>query len=163
MAGVNKVILIGNLGVDPEIRYTSQGNVPVANLRLATSDRWQDKSSGEWQERTEWHRVVAWRHLAERAERFLQKGKQVYVEGRLETRKWQDRDGNDRYTTEVIARDLMILGRRDENEAAGGSGGSGGWSGNRGDAGGGGGSRDDNFNPPPMETGGPVEDDDLPF
>ncbi len=161
MAGVNKVILIGNLGADPEIRYTPQGNVPVANLRIATSDRWQDKSSGEWQERTEWHRVVAWRHLAERAERFLQKGKQVYVEGRLETRKWQDRDGNDRYTTEVVARDLMILGRREEGEG-GGQGGQGGWSGG-GRGGQGGGGRDDDFNPPPMETGGPVEDDDLPF
>jgi single-strand DNA-binding protein len=163
MAGVNKVILIGNLGADPEVKYTQQGNVPVANLRIATSDRWQDRSTGEWQERTEWHRVVAWRHLAERAERFLQKGKQVYVEGRLETRKWQDRDGNDRYTTEIVARDLMILGRRDESEGAAG-GDRGGWSdGGRGGGGGGGGGGDGDFNPPPMETGGPVEDDDLPF
>jgi len=156
MAGVNKVILIGNLGADPEIKYT-QGNVPVANLRIATSERWQDRTSGEWQEKTEWHRVVAWRGLAERAERFLAKGKQVYVEGRLETRKWQDRDGNDRYTTEIIARTLIILGRREEGEAeAGGPGRTAGQGAGRA-------SDDDNFNPPPMEQSGPIEDDDLPF
>jgi single-strand DNA-binding protein len=154
MAGVNKVIIIGNLGADPEVKYTSSGNVPVANLRVATTERWQDKSTGEWQEKTEWHRVTAWRHLAERAQRFLTKGKQVYIEGKLETRKWQDRDGNDRYTTEVIARDLMILGRRDENEG----GGSGGQRAQEGQQGG------DSFNPPPMSGGGgPVDDDDLPF
>lgn len=158
MAGVNKVILIGNLGADPEVKYTPQGNVPVANLRIATTERWQDRSSGEWQEKTEWHRVVAWRALAERAQRFLRKGKQVYVEGRLETRKWQDRDGNDRYTTEIIARQLMILGRREEGEgdlagaAAGRSGGQ--------EYGGSGG---DSFNPPPMDPGAPLDDDDLPF
>jgi single-strand DNA-binding protein len=153
MAGVNKVIIIGNLGADPEINYTSSGNVPVANMRVATTDRWQDKSSGEWQERTEWHRIVAWRHLAERAQRFLRKGKQVYVEGRLETRKWQDRDGNDRYTTEIVARDLMILGRRDEDDSSGGSG-SQQFAGQA--------QEGSNFNPPPMESGG-AEDDDLPF
>ncbi|MEZ4386577.1 MAG: single-stranded DNA-binding protein [Candidatus Krumholzibacteriia bacterium] len=153
MASVNKVIIIGNLGADPEVKYTSNGNVPVASLRVATSERWQDKSTGEWQEKTEWHRVTAWRHLAERAQRFLTKGKQVYVEGKLETRKWQDRDGNDRYTTEIVARDLMILGRREEAEGNRGGGGGGG-----GDFGGG-----DSFNPPPMSGGGPVDDDDLPF
>ena len=155
MAGVNKVILVGNLGADPEIKYTSQGNVPVANLRVATGERWQDKSTGEWQERTEWHRVVAWRHLAERAQRFLRKGKQVYIEGRLETRKWQDRDGNDRYTTEIVARELMILGRREEGEDRG--------PGAESQSYGGGGQNDGDFNPPPMQSGGPVEDDDLPF
>lgn len=158
MAGVNKVILIGNLGADPEIKYTSSGNVPVASLRIATSERWQDKSTGEWQERTEWHRVTAWRHLAERAERFLAKGKQVYIEGRLETRKWQDRDGNDRYTTEIIARDLMMLGRRDESEGGGG--------GAAAAAGGGGAQKSsESFNPPPIDrsSNGPVDDDDLPF
>jgi len=155
MPSVNKVIIIGNLGVDPEIKYTSNGNVPVASLRIATSERWQDKSSGEWQEKTEWHRVTAWRHLAERAERYLAKGKQVYVEGKLETRKWQDRDGNDRYTTEIIARDLMILGRREESE--GGQGGQRGYSGGDDRQGGG-----ESFNPPPMSGGG-MDDDDLPF
>lgn len=154
MAGVNKVILIGNLGADPEVKYTAQGNVPVAHLRIATGERWQDKSTGEWQERTEWHRVVAWRHLAERAQRFLSKGKQVYVEGRLETRKWQDRDGNDRYTTEIVARDLMILGRREE-----GDGGHGGGPAGPDEGPGRGGST---FTPPPLESG-PMEDDDLPF
>ncbi|RKZ11596.1 single-stranded DNA-binding protein [bacterium] len=151
MASVNKVIIIGNLGADPEIKYTSSGNVPVANLRVATSDRWQDKSSGEWQERTEWHRITAWRHLAERAQRFLRKGKQVYVEGRLETRKWQDRDGNDRYTTEIVARELMILGRREEDDGGGGQP-------MAGEAKEGAG----NFEPPPMQNS-PTEDDDLPF
>ena len=85
MAGVNKVILVGNLGRDPEIKYT-QSNVPVANFRVATTESWKDRNTGEWQEKTEWHRVVAWRYLAERAERYLRKGKQVYVEGRIETR-----------------------------------------------------------------------------
>jgi single-strand DNA-binding protein len=156
MASVNKVILIGNLGADPEIKYT-QGNVPVANLSVATTEKWQDRSTNEWKEKTEWHRVVAWRHLAERAERFLAKGKQVYIEGRLETRKWQDRDGNTRYTTEVRADQLMILGRREEGAAAGGSAGTGpARSSQVADAG-------DPFEAPPMEATGPIEDDDLPF
>jgi len=119
MAGVNKAIIIGNLGRDPEIKYT-QNNVPVANLSVATTESWKDKTSGEWQEKTEWHRVVAWRHLAERAERYLKKGKQVYIEGRIETRKWTGQDGNDRYTTEIVANQLMLLGRRDEGEGSGG-------------------------------------------
>ncbi len=162
MAGVNKVILIGNLGADPEVKYTPQGNVPVANLRVATTERWQDRASGEWQEKTEWHRVVAWRGLAERAQRFLRKGKQVYIEGRLETRKWQDRDGNDRYTTEVIARQLMILGRREEGEGdfAGAGAGAGAGANRAGGQEYGGG---DSFSPPPMDPTGPMDDDDLPF
>lgn len=121
MAGVNKVIIIGNLGRDPEIKYT-QSNVPVANFSVATTESWKDKSSGEWQEKTEWHRVVAWRYLAEKAERSLRKGKQVYVEGKLETRKWTGQDGNERYTTEIIARELVVLGRKDDNEGGGGGG-----------------------------------------
>ena len=153
MAGVNKVILIGNLGRDPEIKYT-QSNVPVANISVATTDSWKDKNSGEWQEKTEWHRVVLWRHLAERAERYLKKGKQVYVEGKLETRKWTGQDGNDRYSTEVIASQLMILGRRDEDSGGAPSGGA--PSGSEKQAGG--------FDaPPPPPTGGADEDDDLPF
>ncbi len=115
MAGVNKVIIVGNLGRDPEIKYT-QANVPVANFSVATTESWKDKQTGEWQEKTEWHRVVAWRYLAEKVERTLKKGKQVYVEGKLETRKWTGQDGNERYTTEIIARDLMALGRKDDNE-----------------------------------------------
>ena len=118
MAGVNKVLIIGNLGRDPEIKYT-QSNVPVANFSVATTESWKDKNSGEWQEKTEWHRIVAWRHLAERAERYLKKGKQVYIEGRIETRKWTGQDGNDRYTTEIVAQQLMLLGRRDEGEGGG--------------------------------------------
>ena len=93
--GVNKVILVGNLGKDPEVRYMPNGNA-IANITLATTDSWKDKQSGEWQEKTEWHRVVAWRYLAEKAERSLRKCKQVYVEGKLETRKWTGKDGNDR-------------------------------------------------------------------
>jgi len=171
MAGVNKVIIIGNLGRDPEIKYT-QSNVPVANFSVATTESWKDKNSGEWQEKTEWHRVVAWRHLAERAERYLKKGKQVYVEGRLETRKWTGQDGQDKYTTEIIANQLMLLGRRDEAEAGGASGGGGGGGGGsygdsparggRPAAGGGGGGGGD-FHPEPMSDPGPSDDDDLPF
>jgi single-strand DNA-binding protein len=155
MASVNKVILIGNLGADPEIKYT-QGNIPVANLRIATTEKWQDRGTSEWKEKTEWHRVVAWRHLAERAERFLAKGKQVYIEGRLETRQWQDRDGNTRYTTEIKADQLMILGRREEGAAAAGS--APGRSSRAADA-----DPGDAFDAPPMEAAGPIEDDDLPF
>ncbi|NCQ34885.1 single-stranded DNA-binding protein [bacterium] len=152
MAGVNKVMIIGNLGRDPEIKYT-QSNVPVANFSVATSESWKDKNSGEWQEKTEWHRIVAWRHLAERAEKYLKKGKQVYVEGRIETRKWTGQDGNDHYTTEIVANQLMLLGRRDDNESSGGSGGRS--SGGSSDDGGG-------FNPPPIDNT-PDDDDDLPF
>jgi single-strand DNA-binding protein len=157
MAGVNKVIIIGNLGRDPEIKYT-QSNVPVANFSVATTESWKDKSSGDWQEKTEWHRVVAWRHLAERAERFLKKGKQVYVEGRLETRKWTSQDGQERYTTEIIANQLMILGRREEGEGSGG--------GSYGDAPARGAQRQaggGDFKPEPMGDPGPSDDDDLPF
>lgn len=159
MAGVNKVIIIGNLGRDPEIKYT-QSNVPVANFSVATTESWKDKNSGEWQEKTEWHRVVAWRHLAERAERYLRKGKQVYVEGRLETRKWQGQDGQERYTTEIIAGQLMLLGRRDEGEGGGQGGGFEGGPA-RGRSGGGG--QGGGFSPEPMGDPGPSDDDDLPF
>lgn len=165
MASVNKVIIVGNLGRDPEIKYT-QSNVPVANFSVATSESWKDKNSGEWQEKTEWHRVVAWRHLAERAERYLKKGKQVYVEGRLETRKWTGQDGVEKYTTEIIADQLMLLGRREEGE--GGGGGGGGYSdgparGGRPAGGGGGGGGAAGFQPDPMSDPGPSDDDDLPF
>ncbi|MGR9090904.1 MAG: single-stranded DNA-binding protein, partial [Gammaproteobacteria bacterium] len=115
--GVNKVTLIGNLGADPEVRYTSNGSA-VANIRLATAESWRDKESGEQQERTEWHRVVFFSRLAEIVGEYLKKGSQVYIEGRLQTRKWQDRDGNDRYTTEIVANDMQMLGGR--GGAAGG-------------------------------------------
>lgn len=107
--GVNKVILIGNLGNDPDIRYTASG-AAVANVSLATAETWRDKESGEQQERTEWHRVVFFGRLAEIVGEYLKKGSQIYVEGRIQTRKWQDKEGNDRYTTEVVANDMQMLG-----------------------------------------------------
>jgi single-strand DNA-binding protein len=110
MRGVNKVILIGNLGRDPEIRYTRDGTA-VANLNLATSDSWND-AQGQRQERTEWHRVVAWGKLAEIAKEYLGKGRQVFIEGRLQTRSWEDKDGNKRYTTEIKADQMVMLGGR---------------------------------------------------
>lgn len=107
--GVNKVILLGNLGNDPDIRYTASG-AAVANISLATAENWRDKETGEKQERTEWHRVVFFGRLAEIVGEYLRKGSQVYVEGRIQTRKWQDKDGNDRYTTEIVASEMQMLG-----------------------------------------------------
>jgi single-strand DNA-binding protein len=109
--GVNKVILIGNLGRDPEVRYSPSGQA-IANVTIATSESWKDKTSGEKQEKTEWHRVVFFGRLAEIAGEYLKKGSQVYVEGRLQTRKWQDKDGQDRYTTEIVANEMQMLGSR---------------------------------------------------
>lgn len=109
--GINKVILIGNLGNDPDTRYT-QGGSAIANISLATSTSWRDKDTGETQERTEWHRVVFFGRLAEIASEYLRKGARVYVEGRLQTRKWQDQSGNDRYTTEVVANEMQMLDSR---------------------------------------------------
>ena len=109
MAGVNKVILIGRLGRDPEVRYTPSG-VAVANFSIATSEEWKDKDTGEKQERTEWHKIVAWRRLGEICGEYLHKGKEVYIEGKLQTRPWEDRDGNKRYTTEIVANVMQMLG-----------------------------------------------------
>jgi single-strand DNA-binding protein len=109
--GVNKVILVGNLGKDPEVRYSPNGQA-VANCTIATSESWKDKNTGEKQERTEWHRIVFFGRLAEIAGEYLKKGSQIYVEGRLQTRKWQDKDGNDRYTTEIVANEMQMLGSR---------------------------------------------------
>lgn len=109
--GVNKVILVGNLGKDPEVRYMPSGGA-VANVTLATSEQWKDKQSGEQKERTEWHNVVFYQRLAEIVGEYLKKGSQIYVEGSLRTRKWQDKSGNDRYTTEIIASDMQMLGGR---------------------------------------------------
>lgn len=109
--GVNKVILLGNLGADPETRYTASGSA-VTNIRLATTDTWRDRQSGEQQERTEWHRVVFFGRLAEIAAEYLRKGSQCYLEGRIQTRKWQGQDGQDRYTTEVVANEMRLLGSR---------------------------------------------------
>lgn len=144
--GVNKVILIGNVGRDPEVRYMPNGNA-VANLTLATSESWKDKNSGETQERTEWHRVVFFRRLGEIVGEYVKKGSKIYVEGRLQTRKWQGQDGQDRYTTEIIADQMQMLDSR------GGSGGSAPFesSGSRGD--------DSSSSAAPD----PDFDDDIPF
>ena len=142
MAGLNKVMIIGNLGADPEMRYTPSG-AAVANFNVACSRAWTNRQTGERQEETEWVRVVLWERLAETASQYLQKGSQVYIEGRLQTREWEDRDGNRRWTTEVIGRDMMMLGRRGEGGGDYGRDG-GNWQGG-----------------PP--AGGPVDADDLPF
>ena len=117
MAGINKVILIGRLGSDPEVRYTPSG-VAVANFNIATSEEWKDKDSGEKKERTEWHRIVAWRRLGEICGEYLSKGQQVYVEGRIQTNAWEDKEGNKRYTTEIIANTVQFLGKRESSESA---------------------------------------------
>ncbi|HLU85960.1 MAG TPA: single-stranded DNA-binding protein [Vicingaceae bacterium] len=114
MAGINKVILVGNLGKDPEVRYL-EGGTAVANFPIATSENYTDRNSGEKKTITEWHNVVLWRGLAEIAEKYLKKGNQVYIEGKLRTRKWQDKEGNDRYTTEIVGDNMQMLGRRDDN------------------------------------------------
>ncbi len=111
MASVNKVILVGNLGADPETRALPSGDA-ITNIRVATTDRWKDKASGEMKEATEWHRVVFFGRLAEIASQYLRKGSQVYIEGSLRTRKWQDKDGQDRYTTEIRADTMQMLGSR---------------------------------------------------
>jgi single-strand DNA-binding protein len=117
--GINKVILIGNLGADPETRYMPSGKA-VTNIRIATSDSWKDKTTGEQQERTEWHNVAMFDRLAEIAAEYLRKGSQVYIEGRIRTRKWQDKtDGKDRYTTEIIANEMQMLGSRGGSAGAG--------------------------------------------
>ena len=120
--GVNKVILIGNCGADPETRYLPSGGA-VTNVRLATSETWKDKTSGQQQERTEWHRVVFFNRLAEIAAEFLRKGSKVYLEGSLRTRKWQDKEGKDQYTTEIVAAEMQMLDGRPGAGAGGGSGG----------------------------------------
>ena len=114
--GINKVILIGNLGRDPETRYT-QGGSPVTNLNLATTDQWRDRETNEQQERTEWHRVVCFRRLAEIAGQYLRKGSKCYIEGYLQTRSWEDREGQTRYTTEIVARDMQMLDGRGDASA----------------------------------------------
>ena len=109
--GVNKAIIVGTLGQDPEIRYTANGGA-VANISVATNESWRDKATGEAQERTEWHRIVMFGKLAEIAQQYLKKGSQAYFEGRIQTRKWQDQSGNDRYSTEIVANEMQMLGGR---------------------------------------------------
>ena len=112
--GVNKAIIVGTLGQDPEVRYTANGSA-VANLSVATNENWKDRQTGEQQERTEWHRIVMFGKLAEIAQQYLKKGSQAYFEGRIQTSKWQDESGNDRYTTEIIANEMQMLGRKPQN------------------------------------------------
>lgn len=109
--GVNKAIIVGTLGQDPEVRYTASGSA-VANISVATNESWRDKATGEAQERTEWHRIVMFGKLAEIAQQYLKKGSQAYFEGRIQTRKWQDQSGNDRYSTEIVANEMQMLGGR---------------------------------------------------
>jgi single-strand DNA-binding protein len=154
MASVNKVIIVGNLGADPEQKYT-QNNVPVTNFRVATTDRWRDRESGELKERTEWHRIVAWSRLGEICAQYLRKGKQVYIEGRLQTRSWEDQDGNKRFSTEIVAQTMQMLGRPgDEAEFAGAREAAGA-------AGAAGAGKD--FEAPPAPEPGADDEDDLPF
>jgi len=158
MAGsVNKVILIGNLGADPEIRHTQDGR-PIANLRIATSENWRDKATGERRERTEWHRVVIFSEgLVKVVENYVKKGSKVYIEGQLQTRKWQDQSGNDRYSTEVVLQGFNSTLTMLDSRSDGGGGGGGGYSGGGGSSGGskpsgaGGGGASSDF------------DDDIPF
>ena len=147
--GINKVILVGNLGADPETRYMPSGSA-VTNLSVATSESWKDKQTGEQKDRTEWHKVAMFNRLAEIAAEYLRKGSQVYIEGKLRTRKWQDRDGNDRWTTEIIADEMQMLGGRGGGSAPMGSPPTG--SGQR------------SAQPSPAPQAGPDDfDDDIPF
>ncbi len=120
--GVNKVILVGNLGNDPEVRYANNG-AAIANLSIATSESWKDKNTGEQQEKTEWHRVVMFNRLGEIAGEYLRKGSKIYIEGKLQTRKWQDQSGQDRYSTEIVASEMQMLDSRGDNMGQGGGGG----------------------------------------
>jgi single-strand DNA-binding protein len=158
--GVNKVILIGTLGADPETRSMPSG-MTVTNIRIATNETWKDKASGAQQERTEWHSIAFFGRLGEIAAEYLRKGSQVFVEGKLRTRKWQDKQGNDRYTTEIIADNMQMLGGR-----AGGAGGTGGGAGMGGERGGGSATPPkDDYDQSPAPAGGGKEDfdDDIPF
>ena len=148
--GINKVILIGNLGADPELKYTASGT-PVCTFRLATSESFKDRE-GNQQERTEWHRIVAWAKLGEIAAQYLSKGRQVYIEGSIRTRTWEDQSGERKYMTEIVARDIQFLGG-----PQGGQGGGGGYGGGGGGSYGGGGGGGNDFGGPPPP------DDDIPF
>jgi single-strand DNA-binding protein len=162
MAGLNKVMLIGNLGRDPEIRYSQQG-VAVVNFSIATSEQWTDKTSGEKQEKTEWHRVVAFRKQAEILEKYLSKGSQVYIEGKLQTRTYE-KDGQTHYITEVVVNDFVFLGGRSESQGGGGYP-QGGQSGGGYPQQGGPAPNQKNFQGPTSPGGGqpPIQDDDIPF
>jgi len=158
--GINKVIIVGNVGGDPETRYMPSGSA-VTNLTVATNESWKDKQTGEQKERTEWHRVAMFNRLAEIAAEYLRKGSQVYIEGKLRTRKWQDKSGNDRYTTEIIADEMQMLGGRG-GSGGGGNFGGGSQGGSQGGGGQGGGQQGGGGNAPP-QTGPDDFDDDIPF
>jgi len=149
--GINKVIIVGNVGGDPETRYMPSGSA-VTNLTVATNETWKDKQTGEKKERTEWHRVVLFNRLGEIAAEYLRKGRQVYIEGSLRTNKWQDKSGNDRYTTEIVASEMQMLGGRGDSSG--------------GDFGGGapsGGGQQGGGNAPPQPGPGDEFEDDIPF
>jgi single-strand DNA-binding protein len=180
MASVNKVILVGNLGADPEVRYLPSGDA-LANIRLATTDRYKDKTSGEMKEATEWHRVVFFGRLAEIVNEYLKKGSSVYLEGRIRTRKWQAQDGTDRYSTEIVAEQMQMLGGRggasmgggdeggysrgEPSERSGGGGGGRAISGGGASRGGSGGGAGGGASRPSAPAGGGFDemDDDIPF
>ncbi|WP_322881340.1 single-stranded DNA-binding protein [Pandoraea sputorum] len=173
MASVNKVILVGNLGADPEVRYMPSGDA-VANIRLATTDRYKDKQSGEFKEMTEWHRVSFFGRLAEIVNEYLKKGSSVYIEGRIRTRKYQAQDGTERYSTEIVADQMQMLGGRSGGGEGGGGGGysrggggdeGGGGGYSRGGGGGGGGGGGARQQAPAKQSGGGFDDmdDDIPF
>ena len=148
MSGLNKVMLIGRLGSDPEVRYTQDGPA-VANFSIATSESWKDKNSGQKVEKTEWHKIVAWTRLAELCGEFLKKGKEVYIEGKLQTRSWEDKDGQKRYTTEIVANNVQFLGSRsDSDKPQGATGQMNDWP---------------DENPADFREGPPVDDSGIPF
>ena len=172
--GINKVIIVGNLGNDPEMRYAQNGNA-IANLSVATSETWKDQQ-GQPQEKTEWHRIVMYRRLAEIAGEYLKKGSKIYIEGKLQTRKWQDQSGNDRYTTEIVANELQMLDSRGDGSMGGGNAGGGQARGGQGGYNQGGNqSNNGGFQPskPPQQPTAPASkpvsepdfdmDDDIPF
>ena len=150
MAGVNKVIIVGNLGNDPEVRYAQSGSA-IANISVATSDSWKDKNTGEKQERTEWHRIVMFNRLGEIAGEYLKKGSKVYIEGKLQTRKWQDQSGQDRYSTEIVADQMQMLDSRGGGMGGGQSGDYGGGQQNQGGGMGGG---QQQYGGQPSQSGG---------
>ncbi|MDC1284993.1 single-stranded DNA-binding protein [Gammaproteobacteria bacterium] len=158
--GINKVIIVGNLGQDPEVKYMPSGGA-VCNITVATSESWNDKSTGEKQERTEWHRIVFYRKLAEIAGEYLRKGSQVYVEGKLQTRKWQDQGGADRYTTEIVANEMQMLGGRGSASSGASSSGSTGFDSSNNQAS----AAPASSNTPAPAGGGMIDDfdDDIPF
>ena len=162
MASVNKVILVGNLGKDPETRYATSG-AAICNITVATSRQWKDKASGEKREETEWHRVVFYDRLAEIAGEYLKKGRPVYVEGRLKTRKWQDKEGQDRYTTEIIAEEMQLLGSRESGSSGDAEFGGGESRGARGTGGGGGTGAAPKSGGAPKKPNPDDFDDDIPF